>query len=75
MRNRYLEIEALLDTGSRHRWLSFDEDSNLDADKGDDSTAANDSEFDDSEIQSSIADQEEQYVKIMFMEYYYFKKQ
>ncbi|ODN02360.1 Kinesin-like protein KIF16B [Orchesella cincta] len=59
LRNRYLEIEALLDTGSRQRWLSFDEDSNLDGDKGDDSTAANDSEYDDSEIQSSITDQDE----------------
>lgn len=60
MRNRYLEIEALLDTGSRNRWPSFDDDSTLDVEKGDDSNAANDSEFDDSEIQSSITDQEEQ---------------
>lgn len=60
LRNRYLEIESLLDTGSR-RWLSFDDDSNLEGDKGDDSTAANDSEFDDSEIQSSVTDQDEQY--------------
>lgn len=50
----------MLDTGSR-RWLSFDDDSNLEGDKGDDSTAANDSEFDDSEIQSSVTDQDEQY--------------
>jgi len=60
LRNRYLEIECLLDNASKRRWLGYEEDdSNFDFDKTEDSTVANDSELDESEALSSVTDQEE----------------
>jgi hypothetical protein len=60
LRNRYLEIECLLDSASRRRWLGYEEDdSTFDFDKTEDSTVANDSELDDSEAHSSVTDHEE----------------
>lgn len=60
LRSRYLEIEGLLDNASRHRLLGYDEDeSTFEFDKTEDSTMANDSELDDSEVHSSVTDNDE----------------
>ncbi|CAG7725010.1 unnamed protein product [Allacma fusca] len=60
LRNRYLDLECMMDSSTRRRWMFEDEDSTFDFDKAEDgTTTGGDSELDDSEAHSSVTDQED----------------
>jgi len=75
LRQRYLELKCILQTSDKDFWLSIeDEESAFYLGKGEDCGLTNGSEFDESEIQSSAADNDEQYdfisISILFHDWY-----